>query len=196
MHVKKVLDDALLAAGVQYLYSCYPTDVLRDHEGRLCGIVMANRAGRQAVIAKTIIDATPRAVVARMAGADFRPCPSGRQTMKYTVIGGKLQTGEGLTGRIAAPPYHGPFPNRARTSSGDFQVFEYTLQIPMAADTDSAWAAAEQLVRSKTYDPEQQFTADALYQVPPDSVVSPATDNSAWRKAENVPLEVLHPRRD
>ena len=192
MHVKKTLDDALLAAGVQYLYSCYPTDVLCDGKGRPCGIVMANRAGRQAVIAKTIIDATPRAAVTRMTKTPFHGYPAGKQTMKYTAIGGKLQTSDDMTGRIAAPPYHGPFPNQAKTASGDFEVFEYTLQIPMSADTDSAWAAAEQLVRSKTYHPEQQFTADALYQVP-DTVVSPATDNAAWTKAADVPLEVLHP---
>ena len=193
MHVKKTLDDALLAAGVQYLYSCYPTDVLRDRQGRPCGIVMANRAGRQAVIAKTIIDATPRAAVARMAGAAFRPYPAGEQTMKYTVIGGKLQTGERLTGRIAAPAFHGPFPNRARTSSSDFAVCEYTLKISMPGDTDSAWAAAEQLARSKTYDPEQQFTADALYQVPPDPLQGEASSAAAWRKAEDVPLAALRP---
>ena len=32
--------------------------------GNPCGIVVANRGGRQAVLAKTIIDATPRAMVA------------------------------------------------------------------------------------------------------------------------------------
>ena len=193
MHVKKTLDDALLAAGVQYLYSCFPTDVLRDGQGRPCGIVMANRAGRQAVIAKTMIDATERAVVARLAGAKFRPYPSGPQTMKYTVIGGEVRTGEGLTGRIAAPPYKGRFPNAAKTSSGDFQLIEYTLQVPMAGDTDNAWAAAEQLARTKTYHPEQQFTADLLYQVPPDAMHAEQADASPWRGAGQAPLSALRP---
>ena len=49
MHVKKTLDEALLEAGVDFLYSCYATDVLTDDGGQPCGIVMANRAGRQAV---------------------------------------------------------------------------------------------------------------------------------------------------
>ncbi len=76
MHVKKTLDDALLAAKVQYLYSCYATDVLRDEKGNLCGIVMANRAGRQAILAKVIIDATDRAWVAH-GRRNFRG-PAGR----------------------------------------------------------------------------------------------------------------------
>ena len=87
MHVKKTLDDVLLEAGVQFLYSCFATDVLRDGDGNPCGIVMANRAGRQAVIAKTIIDATDRGLVARLAGAKFRPYPAGMHTFRRVVIG-------------------------------------------------------------------------------------------------------------
>ncbi len=193
MHVKKTLDEALLAAGVDYLYGCFPTDVLRDARGRPCGIAMANRAGRQAVVAKVIIDATQRATVARLAGARFRPFPPGRQTMQFTVIGGAMHPGRDVAARIAAPPYRGPFPNRAKTSSGDFQLIEYTVQVPMAGDTEAAWAAAEQLVRSKTYDPEQQFTADSLYQVPPDAVHGRQTDAGPWRGSKYVPLDALRP---
>ena len=79
MHVKRVLDQALLDAGVEFLYSCYATDVIHDADGRPCGIVMANRAGRQAVLAKTIIDATERAAVARLAGASSVPTRPGRR---------------------------------------------------------------------------------------------------------------------
>jgi hypothetical protein len=193
MYVKRMLDEALLTSGVQYLYSCFPTDVLRDAQGRPSGIVMANRAGRQAVIARSIVDATQRAVVARLAGARFRPYPAGMQTMKYVVIGGRMHSGQAMTARIAAEPFRGPFPNRAKTSSGEFQVIEYTLQVPMAGDTDTAWAAAEQLVRSKTYDPEQQFTSDALVQVPPDPVVARKSDASPWRGSQRVPLDALRP---
>ncbi|MGD0090683.1 MAG: FAD-dependent oxidoreductase, partial [Planctomycetota bacterium] len=64
LHVKRTLDEALLAAGVQYLFGCYVCDVLRDAQGQPGGIVMADRAGRQAVSAKVIIDATDRAWVA------------------------------------------------------------------------------------------------------------------------------------
>jgi len=80
MQVKRTLDEALLEAGVQFLYGCYATDVLIDNKGRSAGIVMANRSGRQAVKAKVIIDATTRASVAGMAGATFEPYPAGLQT--------------------------------------------------------------------------------------------------------------------
>ena len=73
MQVKIALDEALLAAGVQYLYGAMVTDVLEDSEGNPAGIVIANRSGRQAVKGKVIIDATARALAAREAGAEFRP---------------------------------------------------------------------------------------------------------------------------
>ncbi len=53
--VKKMLETALLKADVDFLLSCYPTDVLFDDTGQPAGIVIANRAGRQAIVAKVII---------------------------------------------------------------------------------------------------------------------------------------------
>jgi hypothetical protein len=95
LHVKKTLEKALLDAGVPFLFSCYATDVLRDDTGAPAGIVMANRAGRQAVLARTIIDATDRGTVARLAGARFRPYPAGTHTFRRVVVGGEPVDADG-----------------------------------------------------------------------------------------------------
>ena len=100
MHVKRTLDNALLAAGVQYLYGCQPTEVLVDKSGRIGGLVMSNRAGRQAVLAKVIIDATDRGHVARMGGARFQPFQPGMHTFRRVVIGGEPCTAENMSARI------------------------------------------------------------------------------------------------
>lgn len=194
MHVKKVLDEALLDAGVRFLYGSYPTDVLRDAQGLPCGIVMANRAGRQAVIAKVVIDATDRATVARMAGAQVRPYPAGNHTFRRVVIGGEPRTGEGLTARVIAPAYRGAFPNQVGTSSGDFSIIEYTLPLPMANGSYAALARADQAARGLTYHPEQQFTSDALFQVPPDAMHGQATATGDWRGVEALPLNAFRPK--
>ena len=190
MHVKRMLDGALLEAGVDFLYSCFVTDVLRDKAGNPCGIVMANRAGRQAVVAKTVIDATDRALVARLAGAKFRPYPAGVQTFQRVVIGGEVLEGEGMTARIVDPPFRGPFPNPAKTASGVFQVIEYTLQIPMEDDSAASWAAADQLARTMTYHPDQQFTSDVLFQVPPDAMHGREQADAVEKK---IPLGAFQP---
>jgi hypothetical protein len=194
MHVKKTLDEALLAAGVSYLYSCYVTDVLRDGSGNPCGVVMADRAGRQAVVAKTIIDATDRASVARIAGARFRPSAAGTRTFKRVVIGGEPRTGPNLAARVIDPPFRGPYPNQARTSSGSFKVIEYTLQLPMADDSYAAWAAADLQARALTYHPQQQFTSDRLFEVPGGAIVSRlGAEARPEASAREVPLLACQP---
>jgi hypothetical protein len=194
MYVKQVLDAALLKAKVPFLYSCYACDVLRNGGGNLCGIVMANRAGRQAVIAKTIIDATDRAVVARMAGASFQPYPAGRQTFQRVVIGGAIERGPGVTARTISPPFQGPYPNRAHTQSGRFPIIQYTLQLPIEGDTDAAWAKADQQARTATYHPEQQFTSDALFQIPPDPMLAEQPADGPWQGLSNLPEGAFRPK--
>jgi flavin-dependent dehydrogenase len=193
LQVKRALDDALLAAGVQFLYGCHPTDVLRDGAGRPCGIVMANRVGRQAVVARTIIDATNRATVARLAGAQFRSYPAGMHTFRRTVIGGKPRTAPGMTHRVIDPAYRGPFPNAQKTSSGVFPIIEYTLRLPMADGGVRSFIAADQKARTLTYDPEQQFTSDTLFEVPPDPMVGLISCTGPWQGPESLLLEAFRP---
>jgi len=214
MHVKKTLDDALVSAGVEFLYSCYATDVLRDAKGSPCGIVMANRAGRQAVVAKVIVDATDRAVVARQAGVKFRPYPAGVQTFGRVVIGGEPKRGQNsfsaeeprrpedaspkkssdpFSVREILPPFRGAFPNQAKTSSGVFRVLEYTLALPMKDDSVAAFAAADQKARSLTYHPEQQFTSDVLFQIPPDPMFGQETGRDGTA-VELLPVTVFRPK--
>ncbi len=170
MHVKRTLDEALLRAGVTFLYGCQPTHVLRDATGRPCGIAMANRAGRQTVIAKTVVDATDRALVARLAGAEFRSYPAGLHEFRRVVIGGEPRNGASLACREIHPPFSERAPDYAGGTNVAYRVFEYTLRLPMADDTPASWAAADQTARTLTYDPAQQFTSDVLFQIPPDAL--------------------------
>ncbi|MBM4093254.1 MAG: FAD-dependent oxidoreductase [Planctomycetes bacterium] len=178
MHIKKVLDDALLQAGVEYLYSCYATDVLRDDAGQPCGIVMANRAGRQAVVAKLILDATPHAAVARLAGATFRGSPGTRRTFKRVVIGGGAREDAGLRARSAATAFQGDLPNAANMPSGAYPVIEYTMTLDVPDGSYAALMRADQQARSLTYDPAQQYTSDVLFEVPEDCIAGRAPAES------------------
>ncbi|MHC4073130.1 MAG: FAD-dependent oxidoreductase, partial [Planctomycetota bacterium] len=186
MQVKHTLDEALLEAGVQFLYGCYATDVLRDGKGKPAGIVMANRSGRQAVKAKVIIDATPRATVARMAGAMCRPYPIGPQTFKYIAVGGQVQRGEGIQARkmpVPIPMGNGP----AR------EAIEYTLSIPMKDGSFASFAEAEQIARDRTWYPGQLDATEILFQVPTDPMSGEASLSGDWPGAEKVNLNVFRP---
>lgn len=194
MHVKEVLDDALLEAGVSFLYSSYPTDVIRDADGKIAGVVIANRAGRQVVLAKTVIDATDRAVVARLAGAAFSPYPSGLHRFQKVVIGGAVVEAPNISSRVIDPPFVGPFPNRAKTSSGVFPVIEYTFELLMENDGWASWAKADQTARTLIYHPEQQFVSDVLFEIPPDAIQGEATADGPWNGADAIPLDCFRPK--
>jgi hypothetical protein len=187
MQVKRTLDEAMLEAGVQFLYGCYATDVLRDSDGSPAGIVMANRSGRQAVKAKVIIDATPRASVARMAGADFESYPAGLQRFRRVVVGGQLQTGPGITAKKM------PSPIPARVGR-NYKAIEYELEIPMNDGSFESFARAEQIARDRTWDPGVVDASETLFQVPPDPIKAKKSRTGSWPGAEEVNLDVFRPR--
>ncbi len=185
MHVKRVLDEALLEAGVQFLFNCYPAGVLKDADGKPAGIVMANFSGRQAVVAKTIVDAMPRAAVAGMAGAAFAPYPAGPQTFHRVVIGGAVRKGAGIEGRetgLAMPSKKGPQP-----------IIEYALTIDMP---DASWPAlqeAEQRARDLTFHPKQVDASERLSQVPPDPLKARAAVRDESPSWDTVDVDAFRP---
>ncbi len=187
MQVKRTLDEALLEAGVQYLFGCYATDVLRDGDGKVAGIVMANRSGRQAVRAKVVIDATPRASVARMAGATFEPYSGGLQNFRRIVVGGEVRTGKDIqAGKM-------PSPISVVGGSGR-EAIEYTLKIPMKDGSFASFAQAEQIARDITWHPGQADASETLFQVPPDPIKGKKSVSGAWPGVEKVELDVFQPR--
>ena len=187
MQVKRTLDEALLDAGVQFLYSCYTTDVLHDSDGKPAGIVMANRSGRQAVKAKVIIDATPRATVARIAGADFETYPAGLQTFKYIVVGDQMQSNNELSARKMPAPI--------LTSDGPARhAVEYTLKILMEDGSFASFAKAEQIVRDKTWNPTVEDASEVLFQVPPDPLKGRKSLSGTWPGAKNIDLDIFQSR--
>jgi hypothetical protein len=188
MQVKRALDDALLNAGVPFLYGCYPTELLRDSAGKPAGMIMADRSGRQAVKAKVMIDATPRAAVARMAGAEFDPYPKGMQTFKRIVVGGQPREGENMKARQLPAPIYGD-------NGRIYQAIEYTLEIPMEDGSFASFAKAEQIARDKTWHAEQVDASETLFQVPPDRVNGQAQQCCTWPGTEKVDLGVFRPAR-
>lgn len=209
MQIKRVLEQALVKAGVHFLYSSYATELLTDTDNRPAGIVIANRAGRQAVRAKTIVDATDRAWLARLAGAEFAPYPPGEQAFLRTVIGGKPRRGPGLSHRLISlrRPVGGEAP--AAYGSGGFgqtvqrtnaamkltfpELIEYTLRLPMPNGSFAAFAGAEQRARDFTFQPDALEASESLFQVPPDPMHGTASLRGDWPGAGRADLGWFRP---
>ncbi|RJP27524.1 MAG: FAD-dependent oxidoreductase [Candidatus Omnitrophota bacterium] len=188
MQVKYTLDQALLKAGVQFHYGCYATDILRDGNGKPAGIVMVNRSGRQAVKAKVIIDAMPRAEAARLAGVEFQPYPVGNQTFKRIVIGGEIL--EGLSARTMPTTIRS---NMENSKFMEHPAIEYTLDIPMNDGSFASFARAEQIARDQTWHPGQVDDSEELFQMPPDPMKGKKSLTTSWPGANAVDLDVFRP---
>ena len=194
MQVKRTLDEALLEAKVDFLFSCFPTELLRDPQGQPCGLVMANRAGRQAVLAKVIVDATPRAVVARLAGAQFAPYPAGEQIFTRVLVGGAPRSGPAFSSRKLDFAYRTAGGKYALLSS-QADVVEYTLRLPMRDGSFAAFAEADQRSRDLLWSPDQLDLAETLFQVPPDPVQGVKASRAGWQGVAALPLEAFRPAR-
>ena len=158
LKVKQVLERALLDAGVDFLLGCYPTDILVDGDGQPAGIVMANRAGRQAIVAKVVVDATDTGVVARMATARDRRMESQATRVRRVVLGGE-----------ATSPIE---PERSIPAGVEFkgtelQYHDYSLEVDLVPGDFASLAEAEQKIRDLTYREGQLRAAERFTCVVP-----------------------------
>ena len=152
--VKRTLDEALLSAGVPYLTGAVPCGVLKDADGRACGIVIADRSGRQAIRAKVVIDATSRGRIARLAGAEAPPFKTGPRTFSRVVLSGERPNDP----RVRATQLPGVQPitvTKIRSSNFpmkfDAHFWRCEMDVEMPDDSARSFAAAEQVLRDATF---------------------------------------------
>ena len=187
--VKREMDRALLAAPVRYLTGCYVTDVLRDEDGQIAGVVIANRSGRQAVRAKVVVDATRQAAVARQAEVAFRPFIPGPQTFTRVVAGGEVRNGSNLSAATKSFTYD----SVAKGKTVRLPVHEYTLRIPMETNTAASFLRAENEARDKTYQNGSELASEVLGYLPSDTMFGEGRLD-VWPGAEKADFGPFRPR--
>ena len=197
MRIKKALEAALIESRVDFLLGCYATNLLVGEDEQPAGIVMANRAGRQAVLAKVVIDATQRGMVAKMAGAEQRPWIDGKQTASRVVLGGEPDGVSQPARSVSAA---------VDVAGKELQYHEYILEFDLGDGRFPAMAQAEQLARDLTYREGQLRAAERISYVATDTIFGrlPASqwdDKKPWAvdhfRPRNVDrLYVLGPAAD
>ena len=195
-YVKRALDRAMLKAGVPYMTGALVCDVLKDAEGRFAGVVMANRSGRQAVKARVLIDATPRARAARLAGGRTAPFVPGVYAFQRVVVSGEAPSGAG----VKAVPLCEPFTVQAKNhlkpdhpSRIEARFWECTVDIRMPDGSARSFAEAEQIARDRTFTVTQVDAANTLTLMAPDRFACRAS-GGAWRGAASLDLACLQPK--
>ena len=138
------LEGALRKAGVPFLFGCYPTELLVASDGTVGGLVMANRRGRQAVRAKVVVDATEHAVLARMAGAQFRRRGNGVPGTRWVTIAASARNDSGGTVRKLDLPVTLYNLTGTRISDSTASWYEYALPTALPSGDWAGRAAALQ----------------------------------------------------
>jgi hypothetical protein len=188
MRVKRVFDQALLDAGIQFLFGSYATELLTDSAGNPAGIVIANATGRQAIRAKVVVDATPRAWLTRLARARFRYATSRDLLCERVVVGGEIHKGDAaiLSAQQAPTPIQAP-------GGKTVQAIRYALRLSLPDDTFASYAEAEQKARDLTWDAGQLDASEILFFVPSDSMVGVQSQKGPWPGWDKASLDAFRP---
>jgi NADPH-dependent 2,4-dienoyl-CoA reductase/sulfur reductase-like enzyme len=163
----RVVADALMQnAGVVFLNNTRPAGVLVDGAGQLCGVVTANKAGLQAVVAKVVIDATYVGAVADAAGATRAP---------WNVTTLKV--------------------SRARFSKTATTLNEVVKEAPMPQLTWPLLNQAEALLRGSTQSQVGNAFAYSMDFLMPHPIIGKVIDDKpAFAGADALDLGVCEPR--
>ena len=167
MRVKGVLSKSLTDAGVEFVFGSFVTDIIWNEKNKPTGVVIANRSGRQAIVAKTIIDASKHATVCRMAGAEFKPWISANINFERIIA---------LSG-----------------NSDDEPIYKkHILQILMPDLSFASFAKAEQKARKETYIEGQLRASESLFFISPNPLVCKKNEeewSDSYNKSEHFQVE-------
>jgi len=159
IRVKGVLSKALSDAGVEFVFGSFVTDIVWNEKNEPAGVVIANRSGRQAIVTKTIIDASKHATVCGMAGVVFKPWVSANINFERIIA---------LSGNSDSEPIYK----------------KRILQIPMTDLSFVSFAKAEQQARKETYIEGQLRASESLFFISPNPLVCKKNEEE-WSDSSN-----------
>ena len=186
MYVKTELEKELIQNKVDFLYSSYVTNVLTDPEGRVAGVVIANRSGRQAIRAKAVIDTTITASVAQLFGVPFQHASSTLQEFAFTVVGNAVREHPAIR-KAEVMPFTVDYKDKK------YPMTRYTFYYPLRDRSYAGIMEAEQFIRDLTWDADQVDSSDLLEYTPTWQIVSQQEDACPYRSLEEIPQEPFVP---
>ncbi|GHV32027.1 hypothetical protein FACS1894177_07570 [Bacteroidia bacterium] len=187
LHVKTTLESELIDNNVDFLYSCYVTNVITDRSGNPAGVVIANRSGRQAVRCKGVIDATHTASVAALFGAETAKFEPGVRDYIYTVVGNSPKQADEITKATA-------FAQPVICRGKKYPATQYTFSVFMKDNSYASLMKVEQLARDKTWDADQVDSSDLLWYIPKETLVCESSFSDKLTSVRKLPESAFRPK--
>ena len=197
--VFKAIDAALIAAGIPYFTGAQACDVLRDGAGRVSGVVVANRSGRQAVKAKAVVDATEWGSVARKV-AELRTGPSETAFTHVTTISADVQPvwPEGYSAvevksrllTVSVTP--SDLKPSGAPANYPAKTYAVTKAFPLASSDYMGVSAIAQQMRGELWQASVADQSEKPFFVPPESVASAnGAQVAGWTDAASAPIDAF-----
>ncbi|MDR1555462.1 MAG: FAD-dependent oxidoreductase [Tannerellaceae bacterium] len=186
LHVKTVLEDELINNGVGFLYCSYVTHAVVDDSGRVAGVTIVNRSGRQAIRCKALIDATQTASVALLFGAQQTPFRAGVRDFLFTVTGNTPTQGDGITKTENLRPLS--------FGGKTYPLTRYTFSLPLQEPSYAALMQIEHIARTRTWDPDQVDSADLLWFIPEETILCRQSYRGNPASLRKIPEEAFEVR--
>jgi len=171
--VKAELTAKLLHVGVDFLYGSYVTDVLENEDETPCGVVIANRSGRQVIVAKVIIDATDNAWICRMAGCKSLPWTSGKIQFERTVLEESTEYKKNT--------------DKSHFLHPKSKIYKFEIQMPDLSY--ESLVKVEQIARENTPSANTLRGAEKLFYVPPNPILCKDSNSSSVASFQPVSQE-------
>lgn len=196
----KALDKALGDAAIPYFTGAQVCDVLKDANGRLSGVVVANRNGRQAIKAKAVVDATEWGAVARKVAA-LRTGPANTDFTFVTTVDAEatlaLPTGYAavtVPSKITTVSVT-PSDLRPKSAPESFSSVTYavTKSFPLASSDYLLVNAIANEMKTDLWMPSVADRSEKPFFVPPESIVGQGATVTDWTSAANLPLTAFRP---
>lgn len=151
LKVKKTFDALLMENGIQFLTGAPVSDLVVDGRGEVAGAVFANRSGRQAVLAKSVVDATRLGSLTRLG----LPVPRVKGRTKFTRVVIAEEPPSGVCSEFLRE-----YVVLARGKKG--RAYRCSLELDMKDGSAADFAAAELAARNLTWTPTSMDDADLL----------------------------------
>ena len=182
-HVKTVLQKQLVDNHIDFLMSSYAGGIILDDEEDIAGVVVANRSGEQIIRARTVIDATNTALVARMIGVGIKSADETPSRFMFRVVGNKVIPD--IKHKVLRPLVF---------KEKEYPVTEYHFSPEKKINSFSDFQVLEQTVRDKTWDPEQIDASDILMEISSENIKSENNQEVAFKDAGDFNISALKPK--
>ncbi len=183
LHVKRTLEQSLVGAQVPFLLGTHPAGSLRDDDGGIAGVMVANRAGLQAIRAGRVVDATWWGLLAEQAGAELA-LDAPTRSVERCLIGAQAQcSGPGIT----------PLEQRRITVASGIEttLHRYAVAVDQGDGSWHSRAAATADLRRSCWSRHQQMADEAPFAIPARALVAGAEHCATWTGAAAFPLGCL-----